>query len=64
MSAIGNASIWIDCKQLLPQTYSLVNEMTNKDRLLIGDRLVEYNIDMIKNFALAYSRGDEKIINI
>ena len=54
MSAIGNASIWIDCKQLLPQTYSLVNEMTNKDRLLIGDRLVEYNIDTRKDIQKDY----------
>ena len=57
--SISNQGIWIDCKQLLPLTYQLNDVLCNKDRILIGDRLIKANIDMIESFAMAYSRGDE-----
>lgn len=61
MGRISNAGIWIDCKQLLNETYRISNQLTNRDRLLFGDKLIQFNLDMISNFALAYSRGDEHL---
>ena len=42
-------------------TYQLINHLTNRDRLLVGDRLMKANIDMVEAFAMAYKRGDEKL---
>ena len=61
MTSISRQGIWIDCKALLPLTYQLISHLTNKDRILIGDRLVKINLDMIESFAMAYARGDEKL---
>lgn len=61
MAAISSQGIWIDCKQLMVLTYQLINHLSNKDRILIGDRLMKANIDMVEAFAMAYKRGDEKL---
>ena len=61
MASISSQGIWIDCKQLMKLTYQLLNHLSNKDRLLIGDRLMKANIDMVEAFAMAYKRGDEKL---
>jgi hypothetical protein len=61
MSSISRQGIWIDCKALLSLTYQLLNHLTNKDRILIGDRMMKSNLDMIEAFSSAYSRGDEKL---
>src|SRR5574344_566744 len=61
MASISKQGIWIDCKSLLPLTYQLNNHLANKDRILVGDRLIKANLDMIESFASAYSRGDEKL---
>lgn len=49
MTSISRQGIWIDCKALLPLTYQLISHLTNKDRILIGDRLVRINLDMIES---------------
>ncbi len=61
MSSISKAGVWIDCKQLLPETYKLVNFFNNADKVRIGDKLIDYNIKMIDHFAMAYNRGDEHL---
>lgn len=61
MAAISSQGIWIDTKQLMSLTYQLINHLSNKDRVLVGDRLMKANIDMIEAFAMAYRRGDEKL---
>ena len=61
MAAISSQGIWIDTKQLMPLTYFLINHLSNKDRILVGDRLMKANIDMIEAFAMAYRRGEEKL---
>lgn len=43
MSSISKAGVWIDCKQLLPETYKLVNYLNNADKIRIGDRLIQLN---------------------
>lgn len=53
MAAISSQGIWIDCKQLMQLTYKLLNHLSNKDRILIGDRLMKANIDMVEAFAIA-----------
>lgn len=62
MSSISKAGVWIDCKQLLPETYQLVNYLNNADKIRIGDRLIQLNIDMINHFSMAYNRGDEHLV--
>ena len=61
MASISNQGIYVDCKQLMSLTYQLINHLTNRDRLLVGDRLMKANIDMIEAFTMAYKRGDEKL---
>lgn len=62
MAAISSQGIWIDCKQLMKLTYQLINHLSNRDRTLIGDRLMKANIDMVESFAMAFKRGDEKLV--
>lgn len=45
---------------LLSETRRLINHLSNKDRLQLGDALVRESIDMIRCFALAYAAGDER----
>ena len=61
MSSISKAGIFVDVKQLLEFTYRMTKEMSNADRKLFGDKLVEYNLEMIRYFTMAYHRRDEKI---
>lgn len=61
MSSISRAGIFIDVKQLLEFTHRMNKEMCNADRKDYGSRLVEYNLEMISFFTLAYHRRDEKI---
>lgn len=60
MSSISKAGIFIDIKQLLGFTDQMVGYMTAVDRKRYGDRLVQYNLDMIAQFTLAYHRRDER----
>lgn len=46
--SISKQGIWIDCKALLPLSYQLNNVLSNKDRLILGDKLVEANLGMMK----------------
>lgn len=62
MSSISKAGVWIDCKQLLSETYKLVGYLNNADKVRIGDKLLQYNIDMINHFSMAYNRGDEHLV--
>lgn len=60
--SISKQGIWIDCKALLPLSYQLNNVLSNKDRLIVGDKLVKSNLAMIESFAMAYHRADEKAV--
>ena len=61
MSSISKAGIFVDVKQLLEFTDRMKNEMSNADRVNYGDKLVQYNLDMISSFTMAYHRRDERI---
>ena len=60
--SISKQGIWIDCKALLPLSYQLNNVLSNKDRLIVEDKLVKSNLAMIESFAMAYHRADEKAV--
>lgn len=51
--------ILTDCKQLLALTYDIINSLSNRDRVLVGDALMAANIGMVREFCLAYKRADE-----
>lgn len=61
MSSISKAGIFIDVKQLLEFTDQMVYAMNNDDRKKYGDKLVQYNLDMVAYFTMAYHRRDEHI---
>lgn len=54
-----NAGIWIDTKQLLPHTKMLVASFNEFDRDTIGRELIRLNVEMVRDFALAYRLRDE-----
>lgn len=62
MSSISKAGIFIDVKQLLDFTYRVTGafEDTQRNRQL-GQQLIQYNLDMISNFTMAFHRRDESI---
>ena len=61
MSTISKAGIFIDVKQLLEFTYRMNKEMSVADRRDFGSRLIQYNLDMITNFTMAFHRRDERV---
>jgi len=61
MSSISKAGIFIDVKQLLGFTTRMNKEMSNADRKDYGSKLIQYNLDMITYFTMAFHRRDEKI---
>lgn len=61
MSSISKAGIFIDVKQLLDFTYRMNKEMSVADRRDYGSKLIQYNLDMISNFTMAFHRRDEKV---
>lgn len=61
MSSISKAGIFVDVKQLLEFTYRMNKEMSVADRRDYGSRLIQYNLDMIANFTMAFHRRDERI---
>lgn len=61
MSTISKAGIFIDVKQLLEFTYRMNKEMNVADRRDFGSRLIQYNLDMITNFTMAFHRRDERV---
>ena len=61
MSSRSKAGIFIDIKQLLKFTFRMKKEMSKADREDYGDKLVQYNLDMISFFTMAWHRRDEKI---
>lgn len=62
MSTISKAGIFVDVKQLLEFTYRMNKEMSVADRRDYGSRLIQYNLDMISNFTMAFHRRDERIV--
>ena len=61
MSTISKAGIFVDVKQLLEFTYRMNKEMSVADRRDYGSRLIQYNLDMITNFTMAFHRRDERV---
>lgn len=61
MSSISKAGIFIDCKALLVFTEKVKKQMSNAEKEDYGRPLVQYNLDMISAFTMAYHRKDEKI---
>ena len=61
MSSVSKAGIFIDVKQLLEFTYRMNKEMSVADRRDYGSKLVQYNLDMVANFTMAFHRRDEHI---
>lgn len=61
MSTISKAGIFVDVKQLLEFTYRMNKEMSVADRRDFGSRLIQYNLDMIANFTMAFHRRDERV---
>ena len=47
---LEKAGIYIDCCQLLKCVYKLLFSMPKKDRVIIGDKIIEYNLSMIAHF--------------
>lgn len=62
MSSISKAGIFIDLKQLLPFTDQMYKAMSNADRKDYGSKAVQYNLDMISCFTLAFHHRDEKTV--
>lgn len=62
MSSISKAGIFIDVKQLLEFTYRVTGEFedTQRNRQL-GQQLLQYNLDMIAHFTMAFHRRDEHV---
>ena len=60
--SVSKQGVWIDCKALLFLTYQLNNVLSNKDRILFGDKLIQSNLSMIESFAMTYHRADERIV--
>ena len=54
---LEKAGIYVDCCQLLKCVYKLLFSMPKKDRVIIGDKIIEYNLSMIAHF----SKGDVDI---
>lgn len=61
MAVISTQSVYIDSKQLLPLTYELNSYLSVRDQHIVGNTLVQYNLDLIKYFCLAYKQNEEKI---
>jgi len=61
MSSISKAGIFIDVKQLLEFTDQMVYTMKVHNRKKYGDKLVQYNLDMVAYFTMAFHRRDEHI---
>lgn len=60
MSSISKAGIFIDVKQLLDFTYRVTGDFQDTERnRQLGHQLIQYNLDMISNFTMAYHRRDE-----
>lgn len=63
MSSISKAGIFIDVKDLLRFTFRTVGCFEKTDEGgRIGKQLVDYNLEMIAYFVMAYHRRDEHII--
>lgn len=59
MAKPSKPGILVDAKQLMPLTYEIINHLSNRDRILVGDRLMTANIEIISQFQQAYKRCDE-----
>lgn len=62
MSSISKAGIFIDVKQLLEFTYRVTGEFEDTERnRQLGKQLLQYNLDMIAHFTMAFHRRDEHV---
>lgn len=51
---LEKAGIYVDCCQLLKCVYKLLFSMPKKDRVIIGDKIIEYNLSMIAHFSKGF----------
>lgn len=62
MSSISKAGIFIDVKQLLDYTYRITGDFEDTQRNhQLGHQLIQYNLDMITAFTMAFHRRDEHV---
>ena len=61
---LEKAGIYIDCCQLLKCVYKLLFSMPKKDRVIIGDKIIEYNLSMIAHFSKGFQFKECRLAEI
>ena len=61
---LEKAGIYIDCCQLLKCVYKLLFSMPKKDRVIIGDKILEYNLSMIAHFSKGFQFKECRLAEI
>ena len=58
---LENAPIYVDCCQMLKCVYRMLFTMPKKDRVIVGDKIIEYNLSMIAHFSRSYQFKEERL---
>ena len=61
---LEKAGIYVDCCQLLKCVYKLLFSMPKKDRVIIGDKIIEYNLSMIAHFSKGFQFKECRLAEI
>lgn len=61
MSLMPNGGIWIDLKQLGDIVFEYVNHLSNKNRILVGDKFVNAYTAAVSTFPHALVTKEEVI---
>ena len=61
---LEKAGIYIDCCQLLKCVYKLLFSMPKKDRVIIGDKILEYNKSKIAHFSKGFQFKEFRLAEI
>ena len=58
---VEKQEIYIDCTMLLKQVHKSIYDMPKKDRVVVGDRLMNYVLSMLSHFSYAWNFADVRV---
>jgi len=56
-----SSSIYIDTYELIKKVHSAIYDFPKKDRVVLGDRIMNTTLSMMSNFGLAYKITDKRL---
>lgn len=58
---VERQEIYVDCTMLLKAVHSVIFDMPKKDRVIVGDRLMNYVLSMLAHFSYAWNFADVRV---